>query len=143
MVSATPANSEETAIRGKMQQWLAAYNSKDIDALLSLYSDKIYFANNSSSLKLGTEAIRRNFAPQFASSARTSIDFSEELITIGETLAHIGGKYRVNIPQDDGNILNAYGRVLLIFEKENDEWKLIVDIDNTGNDITAADFENN
>ncbi len=140
---ATPANAEENALRGKMQQWLSAYNSKDIDALLSLYSDKIYFANNGGDLKLGTEAIRRNFAPQFSNNANVTIDFSEELITIGETLAHIGGKYRVNIPQDDGEIQRAYGRVLLIFENENGQWKLIVDFDNIGNDISAADFKFN
>ncbi len=140
---AMSASAEETAIRGQMQQWLTAYNSKDIDALLSLYSDKIYFANNGSNLKQGAEAIRRNFASQFIANTNTSIDFLEEYLTVGETLAHIAGKYRVNIPKGDGQILRAYGRVLLIFEKENGQWKLIVDFDNTASDISANDFKPN
>jgi len=140
---ASPVNAEETAVRGQMQHWLDAYNSKDIDALLSLYSDKIYFANNGNSLKLGIEEIRRNFAPQFTDNPNTSIDFSEEYLTVGATLAHIAGKYRVSIPQDAGQTLYAYGRVLLIFEKENGQWKLIVDFDNSGNDIAATDFNRN
>jgi len=148
LVSPHPASAngdagEQSAIRGLMQQWLTAYNSKDIDSLLSLYSDKIYFANNGNSVKKGIAAIRQNFAAQFKASPKTTIDFVEEIVTVGEALAHIAGKYRVNIPQADGNTAHAYGRVLLIFEKEKAQWKLVVDFDNTATDIAAADFTGN
>ena len=133
----------EIAVRGMMHQWLAAYNSKDIDALMLLYSDNIYYANNGNSLTQSKEAIRRNYEPQFKAAPNVTIDFTEELIKASATLAHIAGKYRVNIPHADSTLTHAYGRVLLIFEKQDGQWKLIVDFDNTANDITAADFEKN
>lgn len=132
----------EDSIRGLMNSWLAAYNAKDIEALMSLYSEKIYYANNGNKLVRDTQTIRQNYTTQFKSGINTTIDFSEELITTGKTLAHIAGKYRVNIPQADGGQQHAYGRVLLIFEKQNTQWKLIVDFDNTGTDIATGSFTN-
>jgi uncharacterized protein (TIGR02246 family) len=140
-VLAKANTSEETIIRGIMRQWLVAYNSKDIDALMSLYSDTIYYANKGNSLIQSKEAIRRNYEPQFKAAPNVTIDFTEETVKAGTTLAHIAGKYRVNIPQADSKVTHAYGRVLLIFEKEDGHWKLIVDFDNTANDITAVNFE--
>ncbi len=141
LILADAEAAEQTAIRGLMQQWLRAYNAKDIDGLLSLYSDKIYFANNGNRIKQGPAAVRQHFSPQFTANTETTINFSEEIVAVSETLAHIGGKYRVNIPQADGDTAYAYGRVLLIFEKEDDQWKLIVDFDNTASDISAGDFD--
>ncbi len=141
LILATTEAAEQTAVRSLMKQWLTAYNTKDINRLLSLYSDKIYFANNGNSVKQGPAAVRHHFAPQFHATPKTTIDFSEEVVTVGKTLAHIGGKYRVNIPQAGGETAYAYGRVLLIFEKENGQWKLIVDFDNTASDISASDFD--
>lgn len=141
LILANTEAAEQTAIRSLMQQWLTAYNAKDMDGLLSLYSDKIYFANNGNSVKQGLSAVRQHFAPQFTANTETTINFSEEIVTVGETLAHIGGKYRVNIPQADGDTAHAYGRVLLIFEQENGQWKLVVDFDNTASDISASDFD--
>lgn len=139
-VSASSTGVNETAIRGLMQQWLTAYNSKDIDGLMALYSDDIYYANNGNSLTRSKEAIRRNYAPQFKNAPTVTIDFIEEITNASPSLGHIAGKYRVNIPQADGTTAHAYGRVLLIFRKENDQWKLIVDFDNSGPDIAATNF---
>ncbi|WP_262694206.1 YybH family protein [Kordiimonas aquimaris] len=133
-------DNQEEVVRGLMSSWLAAYNTKDIDALMSLYSDKIYYANNGNNLVRDTQTIRQNYSHQFDSGSKTTIDFAEELITVGEKLAHIAGKYRVNIPQADGSKQNAYGRVLLIFEKQDEQWKLIVDFDNTGRDAALGPF---
>lgn len=134
-------DTQENIIRGLMNSWLTAYNAKDIDALMSLYSDKIYYANNGSTLERDMQAIRQNYSSQFNSGSKATIDFSEELITVGENLAHIAGKYRINIPQTDGSKQHAYGRVLLIFEKQHAQWKLVVDFDNTGSDIATGQFD--
>lgn len=134
----TDVNQQE--IRAAMQHWLTAYNSKNIDALMSLYSDKIYYANNGSDLQRSVAAIRTNYAQQFKNAPNVTIDFSEELIAAGNDLAHIAGKYRVNIPQQDGKTSHAFGRVLLIFEQQDQQWKLVVDFDNVASDIDDATF---
>lgn len=139
-VSASTGQASEAVVRGLMQQWISAYNNKDIDGLMALYSDDIYYANNGNSLTQSKEAIRSNYAPQFKSAPGVTIDFTEETTVAGPSLGHIAGKYRINIPQADGSVAHAYGRVLLIFRNENDQWKLIVDFDNNGTDISATDF---
>lgn len=134
------ANDNDAEIRALMQGWLNAFNSKDIDALISIYSDKIYYANNGNALARSVTDIRNNYAASFKAAPNVTIDFSEELVNTGEKLAHIAGKYRVNIPAEDGTIQHLYGRVLLIFEKQNHEWKMVVDFDNQGSDLSDATF---
>lgn len=134
------AASDEDAIRGKMQEWLNAFNSKDADRLAVLYSDTIYYANNGNKLALDSKAIIENYRTQFRAAPNVSIDFAEELVAAGPRFGHIAGKYRVNIPQEDGTVQQAFGRVLLIFEKIDAEWLLVVDFDNQGSDLNAQSF---
>ena len=132
--------SEEDAIRGKMQAWLNAFNTKDAGKLAALYSDKVYYANNGNRLVRDTKSIIDNYRTQFASAPNVTIDFSEELVAAGPRFAHISGKYRVNAPNETGGVHHAYGRVLLIFEKLKGEWLLVVDFDNQGSDLSAQTF---
>lgn len=134
------ANDADDRTRALMQNWLDAFNNKDIDALMSIYSNKIYYANNGNSLERSVQSIRENYAAGFKAAPEVTIDFSEELVSTGEKLAHIAGKYRVNIPAADGSTQHRYGRVLLIFEKQGDAWKMVVDFDNQGSDLSAATF---
>lgn len=138
--STSAAAVDEDAIRGRMQAWLEAFNSKDADALARLYSDKIYYANNGNTLALNTAAIIENYRAQFLASPDVTIDFAEELVAAGPRFGHIAGKYRVNIPQKDDTVAHAFGRVLLIFEKTDGEWLLVVDFDNQGSDLNAQTF---
>lgn len=139
--SAIAERGEVPVVRVLMQRWLDAFNSKDIDALMALYSEKIYYANNGNSLERNLDTMRASYMAGFKAAPYVTINFSEELINTGETLAHIAGKYRINIPASDGSVNHVYGRVLLIFEKEGDDWKMIVDFDNKATDISPDIFE--
>ena len=131
---------DEDVIRGRMQAWLNAFNEKDADKLAVLYSDRIYYANNGNKLALNTAAIIENYRAQFVAAPGVRIDFVEELVAAGPRFGHIAGKYRVNIPQDDGAVQQAFGRVLLIFERIDGRWLLVVDFDNQGSDLNAQSF---
>ena len=132
--------SVEDAIRGKMQEWLDAFNTKDAERLAALYSDQIYYANNGNKLVRDTKSIIDNYRAQFVNTPNVTIDFSEELVAAGPRFAHISGKYRVNMPNQTGGVHHAYGRVLLIFEKLKGDWLLVVDFDNQGSDLSAQTF---
>lgn len=138
--SVSAQSSEEDALRGMMQSWLAAFNAKDAAALESLYADRIYYANNGNKLARSVSDIINGYRQQFAAAPNLTIDFSEELVSAGPRYGHIAGKYRVNVPTDDGVVSRAFGRVLLIFEKQNDDWKLVVDFDNQGSDLGPDNF---
>ena len=139
-VMAKANDTNDNTVRALMQVWVDAFNTKDIEALMSIYSDEIYYANNGSPLERSIESIRENYAAGFKAAPNVTIDFREELVNTGETLAHIAGKYRVNIPAADGSTQHRYGRVLLIFEKQDGAWKMVVDFDNQGSDLSDATF---
>lgn len=132
--------SDEDAVRDRMQAWLGAFNAKDADQLATLYSDKVYYANNGSKLALNARDIIENYRAQFTVAPDVTIDFKEELVAAGPRFGHIAGQYRVNIPQEDGSLQQAFGRVLLVFERINNKWLLVVDFDNQGSDLNAQSF---
>ena len=132
--------SDDDAIRDRMQAWLSAFNAKDADQLAALYSDKVYYANNGNKLALNASDIIENYRAQFTVAPDVTIDFREELVAAGPRFGHIAGRYRVNIPQQDGSTQRAFGRVLLIFERTNNKWLLVVDFDNQGSDLNAQSF---
>ncbi len=129
-------------IRNMMQRWLAAYNNRDIDELISLYDPNIYYANNGSDLERDLGDLKRGYEERFKSPTKTKISFKEEIVNAEANIGYIAGKYRVAIVPVDGSVTYAYGRVLLIFERLNEQsdWKLTVDFDNTSSDISSVDF---
>ncbi len=131
---------DEDAIRAKMQTWVTAFNNKDADAMRSVYSDNIYYANNGSSLARNLDSIIATYRTQFAVAPLVTIDFSEELLDTGSRFGHIAGKYRITVPNADGEAKQFFGRVLLIFEKQDGDWKMVVDFDNQGSDLSDATF---
>jgi ketosteroid isomerase-like protein len=137
---------DKDIIRGLMDAWLKAYNSKNIDALMSLYSSQIYYANNGSNLTRRLEGIEENYKRQFKASPCTRIEFKEELVTVSGDTGYIAGKYQVAVPQSGAATNYFHGRVLLIFQRSTnhsdgiDGWQLIVDFDNQGQDVSKQDF---
>ncbi|UTW54088.1 nuclear transport factor 2 family protein [Kordiimonas sp. SCSIO 12610] len=144
-VQTSSVNNTDT-IRNLMNAWLTAYNSKDIDALMRLYSDKIYYANNGSNLQRNKSSIGENYQQQFSAAPNTRIDFKEELVSVNSGVGYIAGKYKVIIPADDAATRYFFGRVLLIFEQNPnhsvgmDGWELVVDFDNQGADVSLDKF---
>ena len=131
---------DEDAIRAKMQIWITAFNNKDADGMKPVYSDNIYYANNGSPLARNLDSIIATYRTQFAVAPLVTIDFSEELVATGPRFGHIAGKYRITVPNAEGQTKQFFGRVLLIFEKQDGDWKMVVDFDNQGSDLSATAF---
>ena len=136
------ASETKDQIRTMMQKWLAAYNNRDIDDLISLYDPDIYYSNNGSDLQRDLGDLRRGYEERFKSPTKTKISFKEEIVNAEANIGYIAGKYQVSIVPAGGSETYAYGRVLLVFERQNEQsdWKLTVDFDNSSSDISPADF---
>ena len=132
---------DEGGVRAAMQAWLAAYNAGDIEALIALYDEDIFYANNGSTAIRDITGIQKGFGPALTSH-NTNVDFREEQLIVGGEHGYIIGLYQITGTEPENKNLEVYGRVMLVFRKDDEgAWKLIVDFDNTTPDATASVFQ--
>jgi uncharacterized protein (TIGR02246 family) len=123
---------DERAIRGVVEQWLAASRAHDLDTLLSLMTDDVIFMVPDSK-PFGKE--------QFAAAAATMKDVKveaagtiEELQVLGDW-AYIRNYVEVSITPPNGITSHHSGYTLTILRRQPDgRWRLARD----ANLVTAA-----
>ena len=134
---------ESTAsqVRAALNVWLAAFNAKDLDALMACYDPDIVYANASAPLRRGVAQVRASFEPAMAAPGMR-LRFSEETLVEGSELALIAGKYLFEQVQPNGEAAaGSAGRVVLLYRRSADgRWLLAYDADNAPPDVSAADF---
>ena len=129
-------------VRQNLNEWLAAFNAKDGDALFALYDPESIYANAGAPLMRGVDEIKPWYEQAFKSIEGT-LHHKEEAALIEGNMALLLGAYYFAPPEGvtppEG--ANLTGRVLLVYRRnEAGEWKLLFDIDNTPPDVTPALF---
>ena len=134
-------NLELTKVRENLEQWLAAFNAKDIGALLSLYDPESVYANAGSPLMTGVDQIKPWYENVFPVLSGQLL-YKEETAFIEGNMAMLIGKYYFQPPADSPeDAEGATGRVVLVYRKSIDgRWLLLFDMDNTPPDILPSDF---
>ncbi len=124
-------------IEAAAEQWIVAFKSGDIDALMRLYMpDALVALHNQSALR-GVDAIRAYFAPAMGIA---EVEFRleiEEIEVHGDT-AHLVSKYwYTSAPRDGGETYRDAGRSALIYKRDTDgRWKIYLDIDQATPDVS-------
>ncbi|MEO9968282.1 MAG: DUF4440 domain-containing protein [Hyphomonadaceae bacterium] len=126
--------------RANLTAWLAAFNAKDVDALMALYDPDSSYAGAGGPYLTSLDAIRARYAAGFeAINAR--LLFQEETAVAGSDMALIVGKFYFAPPAGSEGT-GPTGRVALVYRKQGDgTWKLLFDMDNAGIDVSPEDFE--
>lgn len=128
-------------VRESLNAWLAAFNAKDIDALMALYDAESSYANANAPLLTDLETIRARYGEGFNVLTGT-LRFKEEKAFATGGMGLIVGKYFFEPPAGEPVTGGSTGRVALVFRKDaNGAWKLFFDMDNTPPDVTPADFD--
>lgn len=129
-----------TAIRANLAAWLAAFNAKDIDALMALYDPESSYANAGAPFITDLESIRTRYTATFAGVSGTLL-FKEEKAFASADMGLIVGKYYFKPPEGaEGD--GPAGRVALVYRKAADgSWGLLFDMDNSPPDVSASDFK--
>ena len=128
-----------TDIRANLTAWLAAFNAKDIDALMALYDEKSSYAGASGPYLTTLENIRSRYAAGFETINATLL-FKEEKAIAGSDMGLLVGKYYF-APPEGAETTGSIGRVALVYRKQADSsWKLLFDMDNAPGDISPDDF---
>jgi len=108
----------------QLSQWYAAYNSGDVDAVTSLYSEDAVFAN-SRGRKAQTEALTAFFAE---STASCKGDY-EHFVHIGHTAVGWGYDECKITSKGGGPDEERNSRWLVVFERqEDDSWLIVRDV---------------
>ncbi|GAA0782463.1 DUF4440 domain-containing protein [Roseibium denhamense] len=126
-------------VRAAMETWLDAFNTRNLDALISVYGPHSVYANAQSPLMRGPEQIQSWFKSAFEL-IEGRMRFQEEGHLLNGAMAVLYGKYFLEsdcATSAGGNT----GRVALVFEKDTaGDWKVVFDMDNTPPDALASDF---
>lgn len=129
-----------TDIRANLDQWLAAFNAKDIGALMALYDPDSSYAGASGPYLTQLDKIRAHYAAGFENINATLL-FKEEKAVAGTDMGLLVGKFYF-APPEGSAAPGLTGRVALLYRKQADgSWKLLFDMDNAGGDISPADFQ--
>ena len=112
----TAADTE--AIRQRSQQLPAAFNGKQIDAILELYSDNSVFMPPNAPLLRGREPLREFYQDLIART--TNLRLETEDVAGHGPLAYETGTFWLNY--QDGGVRDR-GKYVFIWRKMNDTWR--------------------
>ena len=129
-------------VRAELDAWLAAFNAKDVDTLITYYDPESVYANAAAPLLRGVEQIEPWFKQAFPN-IKGTLHYKEETAFLEGTMALLSGIYYFEPPAGvtptEGD--NLTGRVLVAFRRNAaGEWKLLFDIDNAPPDVSPALF---
>jgi|GEM_PF-1015577 len=127
-------------VRANLTAWLAAFNAKDIDALMEQYDAESSYAGASGPYLTSLEDIRALYSAGFDAINATLLFFEEKAVA-GSDMALIVGKFYF-APPEGSDATGLTGRVALVYRKQADgSWKLLFDMDNAGADVSPQDFQ--
>jgi len=127
---------DRAAIERATQDWIAAYEARDLDRLMTLYEPDATVALNGEPAMRGVPAVRAYFARAFASPVG-KFELNIEDIRIHGGVAHLVSLFRLTIPVADKPPVVAVGRSLLIYKRAGAGWRILADIDNQTPDAAA------
>lgn len=131
---------ETKSAHENLKTWLAAFNAKDINKLISLYDSDSIYAGASAALSKGIEEIEQRYKKAF-STVKGTLLFKEEAFFEENNMALLVGKYYFQ-PQVVSENAGNTGRVALVYRRSPEgRWLLLFDMDNQPPDVKPEDFD--
>jgi uncharacterized protein (TIGR02246 family) len=130
------SDADIAAIRASGDEWIAAFRTGDIEALMALYMPDALVALHGKPALRGIAAIRAYFEPGMGKSDVEFILDIEEIQVHGN-VAHLVSKYWYTaVPRDGSEPYRDAGRSALIYKRDDDgHWKIYLDIDQATPDV--------
>ena len=126
-------------VRERVKSWLAAFNTKNREALFALFHPDLIYANGGSPLMRGTSQVQPWYEQAFEVVSAKAL-FLEEAIVVDGNTAFVVGKFYFE-PAEVGAPPGETGRVAMIWRRgEDGQWLLVFDMDNRPPDSVPEDF---
>ncbi len=124
---------EAAAIRSADADCLKAWAAKDVDRVLSCYSDDASVLPSNAPIATGKEAIRALWSQLFETPGfALSWDISKLEVSRAGDLAYGHGTYELMVNDAAGNPVTERGKWVGVYKKQADgQWKMVVDIGNS------------
>jgi uncharacterized protein (TIGR02246 family) len=115
--SAGPAENAGAVV----ERWMTAFNSNDVDALVSLYApDAILVGSSGLTLNEGREAIRGYFA-RLAKSGDKVVIGDRKTIVLDDNIAYATGFYEFSAARN-GEVRKSWAGFSMVLVKHGNDW---------------------
>ena len=120
---------DEADIRRRMDEWVQAIRSTDLDGVASHYASQITSFDVGPPLRhVGAEAKRKNWAVLFAMFQRPlDYEIRDLTITVGDDVAFAYSLNRISGATKDGRSTEAWVRFTACFRKFDSNWLIVHD----------------
>ena len=117
-------------------KWANFYEQEDLEGLMTLYVDDAIVALHGQPALFGIDAIREYFSTRIGK-AESVFELDYELRETHGEIAYIISKYWLKATdKQTGQVYKDAGRSLLVYKKQNGQWKIAADIDQATPDVT-------
>lgn len=117
-------------VKHALNEWLGGLDSGDLDRMLATVDPEAVTCNERQPTGYGIDAVRAKYAPRIEASTFRS-GFDVEHIRVYAGFAVIIGFFTVDVTDKaTGEKGGGKGRLLLVYRKHAEGWKMIVDMDN-------------
>lgn len=109
-----------------VEQWAAAFNQSNVDAIVGLYApDALFFGTGSKALVSTPAEIRGYFAPGLQRDKPRGAQLLEHSVKVlSDDVVLVTGLDRVTGTKD-GSVYHADGRVSFVLEKREGRWQIV------------------
>lgn len=124
---------ESVAIRDAMAEWVEAENAKDLERMLSFFTDDASLLPPGVPIATGKEAIRGLLSQSIAIPGLT-LSAQTTKVEVGGSgdLAYSLGLYEATVNDPQGKPITCDGKFVVVWRKQPDgSWKVVADISNS------------
>jgi uncharacterized protein (TIGR02246 family) len=120
---------DEATIRELDAQWSKAAEARDLEAVVSYYSDDAALLPPNEAVATGRQAIRAVWAPLLAPDSLVSWEAAKVDVARSGDLAYSRGTYQLEMKDAEGKPLKDRGKFLEVWKKQEDgKWKAVADM---------------
>jgi uncharacterized protein (TIGR02246 family) len=123
---------DESAIRKADAEWSRAVEAKDLEKATSFYADDASVYPFNSPLASGRDNIRQLWSHLFDSPG-FHLQFAPTKVEVakGGDMAYDAGTFELKMNGSDGTPTTSQGKYVVVWKKQNGQWKAVADIFNT------------
>lgn len=122
--------SDTEDVKHALNEWLEGLDNGDLERMIATVDPEAVLCNEHQATGYGINAVREKYGPRIESSTFKS-GFDYEHIKIFDGFALVIGHFTVEVTDKaSGNKGGGHGRLLLVYRKHKDGWKMLIDIDN-------------
>lgn len=118
------------AIEAIGKQFTDAYNRGDAAAMAATYTEEARVLPPNGPMIVGREAIQ-NFWQGGIDAGVSDVQLTTLEVGVARDLAYVMDEYASTIQPEEGEAIRDQGKSVVIFKRENGEWKVAVDIWNS------------